>query len=301
VNGWTLLWAALAIAACVAGKGFWQKALREQGKAAALRAGNQALQEKIGQVRQDIREREELHRRISTLDGEIEACRKENAGLAEELNRYDRQESPMALRDQVQRLEREKERYLRTREAREERASQAEKRAQANASARPALKAPNLLDRLEASDPVAHGSVETWRLDPQGWEAGIRRSVSANFRARTNGDAELMRSIFSDAVCYQYNRYRTVSKECVMQDIVEGWDKWPVRRYELLQMGVNNDYAQIIFRYSLSNPATGASTAGYSKETWGLDEEGKIVFWEESVSKKARPKLDKEYRTIKMK
>lgn len=296
VNGWALLWAALAICACVAGKGYWQEAVRAQGKAAALRAGNQALQEKIAQVRHDIREREELHRRISELDGEIEACRKENAGLAEELDRYGRQESPMALRDQVQRLEREKDRYLRNRETREERAAQAEKRANALA-----LKAPNPPGRLAASDPVAHGSAETWRLDPQGWEAGIRRSVSANFRARTNGDAELMRSIFSDAVCYQYHRYRTVSKECVMQDIVEGWDKWPVRRYELLQVGVNKDYVEIVFRYNLSNPATSASTAGYSKECWGLDEAGKIVLWEEVVSKKARPRLDREYRTIKMK
>ncbi len=288
VNGWALLWVALAVATCLAGKGFQQQAARENQQAAVLGEGNRTVQEKVEQSRQRIREQQEARQKISKLEEEIKACQKENEKLWEELRRYELEVTPLALREQVQQLEREKSRALQYRAEREER------EARQRAAERPALKAPNLLERLEAHTPVAHEEEAT--PQQKAHDARIMQLVSTNFRARTKGDVELMRSIFDQFVCYQYLRYRAVNRECVVQDIVEGWAKWPVRRYELLQVGTDGkQHVEVIFRYSLRNPMTRASTSGYSKEHWIVEDNGKISLWEEEVSKKSPPKGDGDF------
>lgn len=288
MNGWAFLWAAVAVAVCMAGKGFQQQAARNHQQAAVLQEGNRTVQERVEQSRQRIREQQEARQKISKLEEEIAACRKENEKLWEELRRYELEVTPLALREQVQQLEREKSRALQYRAEQEERA------ARQRATERPALKAPNLLERLEAHTPVAHEEEAT--PQQKAHDARIMQLVSTNFRARTKGDVELMRSIFDQFVCYQYLRYRAVNRECVVQDIVEGWAKWPVRRYELLQVGTDGkQHVEVIFRYTLRNPMTRASTSGYSKEHWIVEENGKISLWEEEVSKKSPPKGDEDF------
>ena len=296
MNGWAFLWAAVAAAICIAGKGFQQQAVRDYHQASVLREGNSSLQEKVEQSRRNIREQKEAGQQLSKMEEEIVACRKENEKLWEELRRYELEVSPLALREQVQQLEREKSRCLQYRAEREERA------ARQRATERPALKAPNLLERLEVHTPVAQEEEVTPQQKAR--DARILQLVSTNFRARTEGDVELMRSIFDGFVCYQYLRYHSVNRECVVQDIVEGWAKWPVRRYELLQVGTDGgQHVEVIFRYTLRNPMTRASTSGYSKEHWIVEENGKISLWEEEVSKKAPLKGDEEFskRIIKKK
>lgn len=119
--------------------------------------------------------------------------------------------------------------------------------------------------------------------------------------ARTNNlgsdeKSDFLRNIFAEKVDYQYIKGKLASRSEIIADIKEGWQRWPHRFYKLLAAGRNENTVEVVYSYSLSD-GTGKSAKGYTKEIWTLDDQGKIVQWRETVSRKGIPALSPEILT----
>ena len=117
--------------------------------------------------------------------------------------------------------------------------------------------------------------------------------------ARNNGIAFGMRDLYASQVKYKYSDYRVVSRDAVIRDAMPWFARWIMRNYELLTAGYNenSNTLEIIFRYNLRD-AKGKTASGYTKETWVLDEQGKIISWDEKLSKGGELSLSPDYTKI---
>lgn len=118
------------------------------------------------------------------------------------------------------------------------------------------------------------------------------RAGSGEFQAFDN--VEILKGMFADKLDYQYIKGRLASRAEVMADIEEGWSKWPMRSYNLLAAGRNGKTVEVVYSYNLSNYEAKKKTEGFTKETWTLDNHGKIIAWKEQVSRKKAPSLSPE-------
>lgn len=137
----------------------------------------------------------------------------------------------------------------------------------------------------------------TWALDMS--DDGINPANYIEARKEVNSilaidNIEVLKKMFADELDYQYIKDRRASRSEVIADIEDGWDKWPMRSYDLLAAGRNGKTVEVVYSYSLSNYETNREAKGFTKETWILDDDGKIVVWREQVSRKAPPALSPE-------
>ena len=116
---------------------------------------------------------------------------------------------------------------------------------------------------------------------------------------RNNGNAYAMGDLYASQVKYKYSDYRVVSRDAVIRDAMPWFARWIMRNYELLTAGYNenSNTLEIIFRYNLRD-AKGKTASGYTKETWVLDEQGKIISWDEKLSKGGELSLSPDYTKI---
>lgn len=157
-----------------------------------------------------------------------------------------------------------------------------------------------------------HGKIAVWReqvsrrdapaLSPEILNApnnsGRKYSLLEYIECRQNGYVNILAGLFADQVDYQYIKGKKASREDVVKDIAAGFQKWIQRRYQMVAAGKKGNTVEVIYSFSLLNPngpkgkyGSVEPISGYTKETWTLDEQGKIVKWRESISKKEAPSL----------
>ena len=123
--------------------------------------------------------------------------------------------------------------------------------------------------------------------------------INRYITARGDGNAYAIGDLYASQVKYKYSDYRVVSRDVVIRDILPWCKRWTMRNYELLAAGYNenSNTLQIIFRYSLED-TKGKTASGYTKEIWVLDSQGKIISWDEKLSKDGAPSLSSDYTRI---
>ena len=116
--------------------------------------------------------------------------------------------------------------------------------------------------------------------------------INTYIAARKNGDAYAIGDLYASQVRYKYSDYRLVPRDAVIRDILPWCKRWVTRNYELLTAGYNgkSNTLEIIFRYNLMD-TKGKTASGYTKEIWVLDAQGKIISWDENLSKSGAPSL----------
>ena len=134
----------------------------------------------------------------------------------------------------------------------------------------------------------------TWVLDMSDDGINPANYIAARKEADSSGgidNVDVLKSMFADEVDYQYIKGRSASRSEVIADIEDGWSKWPMRSYDLLAAGRKGKTVEVVYSYSLSNYETKKEAKGFTKETWTLDDHGKIAVWREQVSRKKVPAL----------
>lgn len=124
-------------------------------------------------------------------------------------------------------------------------------------------------------------------------------------QSRQYGYVNILSALFADYVDYAYIENRKASKEEVLKDIIKGFQKWVKRSYNLLAVGKKGNIVEVIYSFELTKPDASNRNqvfiepiCGYTKETWTLNEQGRIVRWREAVSKKTIPSLSPEFYVV---
>ena len=130
-------------------------------------------------------------------------------------------------------------------------------------------------------------------------QSQLMNLINRYITARGDGNAYAIGDLYASQVKYKYSDYRVVSRDIVIRDILPWCKRWTMRNYELLAAGYNenSNTLQIIFRYSLKD-TKGKTASGYTKEIWVLDSQGKIISWDEKLSKDGAPSLSSDYTRI---
>lgn len=105
---------------------------------------------------------------------------------------------------------------------------------------------------------------------------------------------DVLKDVFADQVDYQYIKGKLVSPFEIIEDIKSGWAIWSARTYTLLAAGRKDNMVEVVYSYNLFNREKDKRAKGYTKETWTLNDQGKIVKWREQVSRKDVPALSPE-------
>ena len=130
-------------------------------------------------------------------------------------------------------------------------------------------------------------------------QSQLMNLINRYIAARNDGNAYALGDLYASQVKYKYSDYRVVSRDAVIRDALPWCKRWIMRNYELLTAGYNenSNTLEIIFRYNLMD-AKGKTAGGYTKETWVLDTEGKIISWDEKLSKGGVLSLSPDYTKI---
>ena len=130
-------------------------------------------------------------------------------------------------------------------------------------------------------------------------QSQLMNLINRYIAARNDGNAYAIGDLYASQVKYKYSDYRVVSRDAVIRDALPWCKRWTMRNYELLAAGYNenSNTLQIIFRYSLKD-TKGKTASGYTKEIWVLDSQGKIISWDEKLSKDGAPSLSSDYTRI---
>ena len=127
-------------------------------------------------------------------------------------------------------------------------------------------------------------------------QSQLMNLINRYIAARNDGNAYAIGDLYASQVKYKYSNYRVVSRDAVIRDALPWCNRWTMRNYELLAAGYNenSNTLEIIFRYNLVD-TKGKTASGYTKETWVLDTQGKIISWDEELSKGGAPSLSSDY------
>ena len=130
-------------------------------------------------------------------------------------------------------------------------------------------------------------------------QSQLMNLINRYIAARNDGNAYAIGDLYASQVKYKYSDYRVVSRDAVIRDALPWCKRWTMRNYELLAAGYNenSNTLQIIFRYNLKD-TKGKTASGYTKETWMLDTQGKIISWDEELGKGGVPPLSTDYTKI---
>ncbi|MDO4752420.1 MAG: hypothetical protein Q4A24_09985, partial [Akkermansia sp.] len=116
-------------------------------------------------------------------------------------------------------------------------------------------------------------------------------AVMDYLNARAQGNSYAMQNFFADTVQYKYKNYRYVSRSTVIDDIQSGWNRWVYRNYHLVSLGVNGNVVEVVYSFSLSESNRRKNAHGYTKETWHMNDNGQIYYWDEQINKNNAPSL----------
>lgn len=109
--------------------------------------------------------------------------------------------------------------------------------------------------------------------------------------ARAYGQSYVLSNRYADTVQYKYSNYRNVSRSTVLVDIEKGWNRWIYRSYSLHSIGVRGNVLEIVYRFDLSEGSGRKTASGYTKETWHMNDNGQIYYWDEVINKNYAPSL----------
>ncbi len=116
-------------------------------------------------------------------------------------------------------------------------------------------------------------------------------AVMDYLNARAQGNSYAMQNFFADTVQYKYKNYRYVSRSTVIDDIQSGWNRWVYRNYHLVSLGVNGNVVEVVYSFNLSESNRRKNAHGYTKETWHMNDNGQIYYWDEQINKNNAPSL----------
>lgn len=110
-------------------------------------------------------------------------------------------------------------------------------------------------------------------------------------QSRADGNYGALSAYFADSVEYKYSNFSVVSRNRVMEDIQEGWNRWRGRSYRLISAGRAGNRVEVVYSFNLRENNTNKSASGYTKEIWHVNENGRINYWNEQISKRSAPSL----------
>ncbi|MCD8071072.1 MAG: DUF1348 family protein [Akkermansiaceae bacterium] len=136
-------------------------------------------------------------------------------------------------------------------------------------------------------------------INPPGQETDARllKAGIDYLKARKLGNASALSEHFAPYCSYQYANNREVPKETVMNDVREGWKKYPRRAYRLLKVAYLGKRVEIIYWYEYVNQKK-RTVRGYAREKWEINSIGQIVHWREDTHLQTPPQESPGYRLV---
>jgi len=139
------------------------------------------------------------------------------------------------------------------------------------------------------------GPMEFFSEEPQ---AAVRVGVlpaqaveiaSRRLACNDSGNLRDMEALYAPRIRYA-NEGRVMARREFIDDFREYASRWPLRRYELLEVGVQGNEVEMVISFECRS-AEGKVSRGYSKTRLVLDENGLICGIDEHVSRRTQPGL----------